>query len=104
MRPRGSQKLLESRRRKAISLLRAGMTLNEVASRLNTTITSVFRWKQAHGRGGKQALASKPVPGRPRKLSEAECKHLLEILLKGAVAYGFPNEFWTLKRIARVIK
>jgi transposase len=28
---------------------------------------------------------------------------LLEILLKGAVAWGFPNELWTLKRIGRVI-
>ena len=103
MRPHGSPRLLENRRRRAIAMLTAGKTLNEVAKRLNTTITSVFRWKNAHQRGGKQALASKPIPGRPRKLSEVECKQLLDILLKGAVTYGFPNEFWTLKRIARVI-
>jgi transposase len=104
MRPHGSPKLLESRRRKAISLLSAGTTLSEVARRLNTTITSVFRWKQAHRRGGKSALAAKPIPGRPRKLNEVECRRLLDVLLKGAVACGFPNEFWTLKRIARVIR
>ncbi|MBI4603882.1 MAG: transposase [Planctomycetes bacterium] len=77
--------------------------MSEVARRLNTTITSVFRWSQAHRRGGKKALASRPVPGRPRKLSEMECKQLLNLLLKGAVVYGFTKELWTLKRIARVI-
>jgi transposase len=29
---------------------------------------------------------------------------LVALLLKGARAYGFPNELWTLKRIAAVIQ
>jgi transposase len=37
-------------------------------------------------------------------LDEGEVDRLLEILLKGAIAYGFPNDLWTLKRIARVIR
>lgn len=104
MRPHGSPQALENRRYKAVAMLNTGMTLDEVAKRLNTTVTSVYRWKHALQRGGRRALVSKPVPGRPRKLNEKECTHLLTILLKGAVAYGFPNEFWTLKRIAYVIR
>lgn len=53
--------------------------------------------------GGPAALVAKPVPGRPRKLQKSECRRLLEWLLKGAMAYGYPNELWTLKRMARVI-
>ena len=53
--------------------------------------------------GGPAALAAKPVPGRPRKLSTFECSQLLDLLLEGAMAYGYPNELWTLKRIARLI-
>lgn len=53
---------------------------------------------------GAEALSAKAVPGRPRKLDEEECQQLLDILLEGALAYGFPNEFWTLKRIARVVE
>lgn len=104
MRPYGSQKMLEHRRRKAMELLQTGLTMNEVARRLNTTVTSVFRWKCAYEQDGDKALATKPVPGRPRKLDDNECHQLLDILLQGALAYGFPNDLWTLKRIGSVIK
>jgi transposase len=49
-------------------------------------------------------LAPKPVPGRPRQLTDAQRHHLLNLLLQGARANGFPNELWTLKRIAAVIQ
>lgn len=82
----------------------SGLKPMEVARRVGTTIRSVFRWQQAITESGERALEAKPVPGRPRKLEERECEKLLEILLEGALAYGFPNEFWTLKRIAHVIQ
>lgn len=104
MRPFGSPKLLERRRYKAMELLRAGLTMVEVARRLNTTVTSVFRWKSEREQSGDEALASKPVSGRPRKLDDGACHRLLAILIRGALAYGFPNDLWTLKRIARVIR
>jgi transposase len=86
-----------------MQLLDSGVGLSETAKRIGATVTSVFRWRQARRVGGDTALASKPVPGRPKKLSTSERERLLEILLKGAVAWGFPNELWTLKRIGRVI-
>jgi len=49
-------------------------------------------------------LKPKPVPGRPCKLSGKQQQRLWKILLAGAVAYGFPNEIWTLKRIAQIIR
>jgi transposase len=104
MRPYGTPKALERRRRKAISLLKSGFSLAEVAQRVNTSFTSVYRWHQAFKKKGDKALAPKPVSGRPRKLKEKEINILLDILLEGALAYGFPNDLWTLKRIARVIR
>lgn len=67
-------------------------------------MASVSRWRQAVVQGGLSALVAKPVPGRPRKLQKDECQKLVDLLLKGALAYGYPNELWTLKRIARVIR
>jgi transposase len=67
-------------------------------------MSSILRWKETHAAGGEAALAPKPVPGRPPKLRAAEQRRLWKILLKGAMAYGLPNEIWTLKRIARVIR
>lgn len=77
--------------------------MQEVSHRVGTSIVSVSRWHQAVVEGGLPALAARPVPGRPRKLSKAQCVRLLAFLLKGAMACGYPNELWTLKRIARVI-
>jgi len=103
MRPHGSAKTLEHRRWRAVGLLKRGLTMEEVSHRVGSSISSVSRWHQAVAEGGPSALAAKPVPGRPRKLQKVQCRRLLEILLKGAMAYAYPNELWTLKRIARVI-
>lgn len=103
MRPHGSAKTLELRRQRAIELLNSGLRMQEVSHRVGASIVSVSRWRRAVAEGGIAALAAKPVPGRPRKLQKNECRQLLELLLEGAVAYGYPNELWTLKRIARVI-
>ena len=104
MRPHGSAKTLEQRRRRAVELLERGLTMEEVSHRVGCSKASVCRWKQALARGGAKALTAKPVPGRPRKLLEEQCRELLDLLLKGAVACGYPNELWTLDRIAEVIQ
>ena len=104
MRPHGSPQNLERRRRKAIALLNKGLPLTEVAKRVNASVTSTYRWRQAWEEGGDEALAAKPVPGRPPKLETKAYERLWDILFDGAMAYGFPNDLWTLKRIARVIR
>jgi transposase len=104
MRPHGSPKTLERRRRRAAALLKSGLSLQAVARRVGASVSSVFRWKLAIAEGGDAALSPKPIPGRRRKLGDAERQRLLALLLKGALAYGFPNDLWTLKRIASVIR
>jgi transposase len=65
---------------------------------------SVSRWREAHKAGGDKALASKPVPGRPTKLSPAQRVKLVQLLKQGPRAHGHPNELWTLKRVAQLIE
>ena len=95
--------MLEQRRRRAMELLSSGLNVVEVAAVVGSSTSSVCRWKQALAAHGPTALVAKPVPGRPRKLQKHQCQKLLDLLLRGAMAYGYPNELWTLKRIARVI-
>jgi transposase len=95
--------MLEQRRRRAMELLKTGLNVAQVATVVDSSTSSVCRWKQILANHGPAALAPKPVPGRPRKLQKHQCQKLLDILLEGAMAYGYPNELWTLKRIARVI-
>jgi transposase len=103
MRPYGSPKTLEKRRRRAIALLAQGLHVSEVARRVQASVGSVHQWQQRWAHGGEAALAAKPAPGRPRKLTAQQGEQLRHLLLQGAKAYGFPNELWTLKRIATVI-
>ena len=95
---------MERRRRHAVVLLAQGLSLREVARRVQASASSVYQWRQAWRTGGEAALAPKHAPGRPRKLTDPQCEQLLQLLLQGARANGFPNELWTLKRIAAVIQ
>jgi transposase len=95
---------LERRRRRAITLLEQGLSLSEVARRVQASVGSVYQWRQAWRTGGEAALAPKSVSGAPRKLTDQQRAQVVQLLLQGARANGFPNELWTLKRIAAVMQ
>ncbi len=104
MRPRGSQKTLEKRRRWAMQLLDEGLQPVEVARRVGVARRSVRRWKAAHRNDGDQGIRAKPVPGRPCKLGPEQRAQLEEILLRGATSAGFPTDLWTCPRVAALIR
>jgi transposase len=104
MRPFGSPKTLERRRRRAVALLQQGLSLREVARRVQASVSSVSQWQAAWQQGGDAALAPQLVPGAPRKSTDPQHMQLVQLLPKGARTHGFPNELWTLKRIAAVIQ
>jgi transposase len=51
-----------------------------------------------------KALKSKPPPGRPPKLSQAQRQQLIRLLKKGPTAHGYRTNLWTLARVAEVIR
>src|SRR5215831_7484523 len=104
MRPSGTGKQLERRRRHAVALLQAGVSYREVAGQVRSTLSSVARWNQAHRRDRRNGLRARPIPGRPCRLSAAQQERLKGVLLRGAEAAGYRTELWTLKRIGEVIR
>ena len=102
-RPRGSADLLSDRRRRALALLKLGLSLNEVARRIQCVASSVMRWRDAWRRRGADALKVGASPGRPSKLKAAQQRRLLRVLLKGPLTYGYSTNVWTTARIAEVI-
>jgi len=104
MRPYGSAKKLEARRLKAMALRRKGLSLHEVARRVGSHASSVLRWERAWVKSGAKGLKSKPVPGRPARLTERQKQRLAGYLLKGARAHGYRTDLWTTQRIADVIE
>ena len=103
MRPFGSAKALEARRRRAMALLAQDRSLTEVARKVGCHASAVMRWRNAARRGGSTALRAKPVPGRPSRLGRRQIDRLVRLLLKGPLAWGYSTDVWTTKRIADLI-
>lgn len=104
MRPYGSPKALEERRRRAIKLLGKGLSLHEVARQIGCNASSVLRWRDAQDEQGDDGLKARPACGRPPKLKAKQKERLVRLLIKGAIAYGYRTELWTTARIAEVIE
>lgn len=103
MRPKGTQEELERRRRRAVALLDDGHGIRQVARMVGVAPGSVVRWRDAYQRGGSKALASKPPPHRPCRLSDKQRRKLVVLLTKGPAAHGYKTELWTLDRVKAVI-
>jgi len=83
MRPKGSAAELERRRRRAIALLKQGKRQAAVAESPGTSQASVSRRRKAYEEGGEKALAAKPHPGKPSRLTPAQRRRLAGLLLQG---------------------
>ena len=103
MRPPGTPAQLEKRRRRAVQFLRAGRPLSVVARQVEASVSSVFRWWQAYRRQGYRGLRPRPTPGRPSRLSEAQKRRLVRLLVSGPLRAGYTTDLWTLGRIAELI-
>src|SRR5262245_51434462 len=103
MRPPGTPKQLEKRRRRAVQLLESGQDLSSVARQVGAALSSVCRWRQAYRRNGPRGLVPKPTPGRPPRLALAEKRRLVKLLTRGALHAGYRTDLWTLPRVTELI-
>jgi len=104
MRPKGSAAELEQRRRLGVRLLEQGLKGCQVAQVMAVSGAAVTRWRQAYEKGGEAALAAKPHPGGRPRLTMAQRRRLVGLLLQGARQHGYSTELWTLARVAEVIR
>jgi len=104
MRPQGSPRLLEERRRSVTTFLKQKLSLHEIARRIGCHASSVMRWRNALQSGGQKALKAKPASGRPPRLNSKQKKRLVRLLIQGAMAHGYRTELWTTQRIADLIE
>src|SRR6266566_3226080 len=101
MRPSESPQELERRRFRGLALLREGLSPVEVARRVGVDRRIARRWKASVHARGTRALAARPAPGRPQRLSAVNRRRLEKDLLRGAQAAGFETELWTCPRVAQ---
>ena len=93
----------ETRRFKAIELLNSGWTQNQVAQAYGVNQTTVSSWKRAYDQKGESGLVLKDHPGKKPFLSKSQEEQLKGYLDKGASCFGFIGDFWTQKRVSRLI-
>lgn len=104
MRPIGTPKQLQHRRRQAIKLLRRGRPSTEIAQLVGVTPRSVRRWRQEGKRVRPKVQAAHRLPGRPCRLSPNQLKRLKCQLARGAPAYGYAADYWSLERVQWLIR
>lgn len=76
----------------------------EIARQLGVAHQTVSDWHEVYRKGGRDALRAAGRAGRLPKLDAAQLEQIEAELLKGAKAHGYPNELWTLRRVAEVIE
>src|SRR5688572_16310336 len=96
-------KLLEKRRLQAAKLFDKGWKVSAVGKHLGATKQAAHQWYKLWKTTGTTALASKGKPGRKAKLTQQDRDVLVNALLAGAEAHGYPTALWTLPRVAQVI-
>ena len=94
----------EKRRMRAADLFDRGVIPAEVARELGVSHQIVSDWRAAWLRSGRDGLRGAGRTGRPPKISHEQLVQLEVELLKGGEASGYPNELWTLRRVAEVIE
>jgi transposase len=95
---------LEERRLKALAELERGFHQAEVARSLGVSPQAVHQWNQRAESGGRLALRSIPRSGRPPYVTEEIALRISDILAKGAMAYGYGTDLWTLPRLVDVVE
>ncbi len=104
MRPKGSADVLLARRQQAIKMLSEELSLNEIARRIECSPSSVMRWRDLWDALGEEGLRVRTATGRPPKMSDKQKTKPLKLLLQGPMAFGWPTDVWTTRRVAELIR
>jgi len=76
----------------------------EVARQVGVSHQIVSDWRAAWRRSGRDGLRGAGRAGRLPKLRREQLAQVEVELVKGAEANGYPNDLWTLQRVAEVIE
>src|SRR5262249_7028860 len=100
VRPRRDFAALEARRMRAADLLEQGVPPAEIARQVGVSHQVVSDWRAAWRRGGRDGLRGAGRAGRLPKVTADQLAQVELTLAKGAEANGYPNDLWTLPRVA----
>jgi transposase len=95
---------MEERRMQAADLFEQGVRPAEIARRLGVWHQIVSDWRNVWRRSGRDGLRAAGRAGRLPKVTREQLDRVEAELAKGAEANGYPNDVWTLQRVAEVME
>jgi transposase len=96
---------MEERRLEGGRLLKAGkLSQAEIARQLGVSRATVSDWAKTLEEKGIKGLRKRKAAGSQSKLSQEQKQELKRMLDRGALAYGFPTDRWTLARVCELIQ
>ena len=95
---------MEERRMRAADLFEQGVRPAEIARQVGVCHQIVSDWRAVWRQSGRDGLRGAGRAGRLPKLNRAQLGQVEGALAKGPEANGYPNDEWTLKRVAEVIE
>jgi transposase len=98
-------KTLETIRIRAVQQIENGARVEDVAATLGLARSTVFGWVAKYREGGVEALAARPVPGRPPKLSGAQLARLYHLIVgRDPRQLSFEFALWTREMVRDLIR
>lgn len=94
----------EVRRIRAWELHQQGWSQSQIAAELGVTQGAISQWLKRARAYGEEGLRRHPAPGRRASLTNEQMEQLCNLLIHGAVAYGYRDNRWTLIRIGTVLQ
>lgn len=96
---------LEALRLRAVDQVAAGADPREVSRTLGMHEHTVYGWLAKAEEGGRDALRSRPVPGRPPKLTPAQMQRIYELVVgKNPRQLAFDFGLWTRDMVGELIR
>ena len=98
-------KTLESLRVRAVEQIENGARAEDVAATLGLARSTVFGWVAKYREGGRTALAARPVPGRPPKLSGAQLAKIYDLIVgRDPRQLSFEFALWTREMVRDLVR
>ncbi len=99
-----SHKTLEEIRVRAVTQVQKGQNPEEVIAALGMARSRIYNWLAAYRSGGWDALKSKKLNGRPKKLNGKQMELIYKIIVqKNPQQYRLEFALWTLKLVQKMI-
>ena len=98
-------KTREQIRMRVVQQIEAGESPEVVAQALGFHRSCIYEWIAKYREGGLDALKTKPIAGRPRKLEGKRLSKLYRIITtKNPLQLNFPFALWTRSMIRELIR